>query len=36
MAEAARWLRGLLHEIPVQFLPATDPYRTLSGAILPA
>ena len=36
MAEAARWLRGLLPELPVQFLPATDPYRTVGGAILPA
>ncbi|GMA24782.1 hypothetical protein GCM10025864_25410 [Luteimicrobium album] len=36
MADAARWLRGLVPEIPVQFLPATDPYRTLGGAILPA
>ncbi len=36
MAEAARWLRVLLPEVPVRFVAATDPYRTLGGAILPA
>ncbi|MGC5166799.1 Nif3-like dinuclear metal center hexameric protein [Luteimicrobium sp. DT211] len=31
MAEAARWLADLLPEVPVRFVPAADPYRTLGA-----
>jgi putative NIF3 family GTP cyclohydrolase 1 type 2 len=30
MAEACRWLAGLVPEVPVEFVPADDPFRTLS------
>ena len=35
MEECARWLRTILPEIPVSFIPAGEPFQTVSNSTTP-